>query len=366
MDAHDPTTLFAGIATQAQRCFGIRARQVHGDTTSFSVSGAYVPEEGDLDATTIAITYGYSRDRRADLKQWMLALATTHEGDVPVFPRSLSGNSSDQVSLLAAAEALHEQLRAPDDAEESVYVADGALYSAANMTRLNALGIPRISRVPGTSVEAKAALGRTDVAWQQPADGTTGWWSQTLSLPQGEERRVIVRTRAGEAQARAKVHRAVEKAQQEWTQQLWHLSHQDFACEADAVAALEREQKELPSWLEVQGQVVAHPRYATKGRPRKEAVRLAPQTQVSVNQERGEQEAQRQVCFIVGTNRLDPAQLSAEELVATYKDQGSVERGFRFRECPALPGFLCVRQEARAHHGPERDHGALPAGVPTG
>ena len=44
--AHDPTTLFAGIAAQARRVFGIRARQVHVDTTSFSVSGAYVPEEG--------------------------------------------------------------------------------------------------------------------------------------------------------------------------------------------------------------------------------------------------------------------------------------------------------------------------------
>src|SRR5262249_23759741 len=49
-----------------------------------------------------------------------------------------SGNSSDQVSLLAAVEALQEQLRAPETAEEAVYVADGAISSVANMTRLNA------------------------------------------------------------------------------------------------------------------------------------------------------------------------------------------------------------------------------------
>src|SRR5512146_2539358 len=117
--AHDPTTLFAGIAAQARRVFGIRARQVHVDTTSFSVSGEYRREEGDFDATPIAIAYGYSRDRRADLKQWMLALATTHDGDVPVYLRPLSGNSSDQVSLVAAVEALQEQLRAEDAAEEA-------------------------------------------------------------------------------------------------------------------------------------------------------------------------------------------------------------------------------------------------------
>jgi len=123
--ARDPTTLFAGIALRARQRFGLSARQVHVDTTSFSVSGAYASEsapadapadtpdvtDGDLDAQVIAITYGYSRDRRADLKRWMLALATTREGDVPLFPRPLAGNSSDHASLLAAVEALAGQLR---------------------------------------------------------------------------------------------------------------------------------------------------------------------------------------------------------------------------------------------------------------
>jgi len=59
----------------------------------------------------IAITYGYSRDHREDLKQWMLALATTHDGDVPVSMQPLDGNSSDKVSLLAAVTAIVTQLR---------------------------------------------------------------------------------------------------------------------------------------------------------------------------------------------------------------------------------------------------------------
>ena len=163
---------------------------------------------------------------------------------------------------------------------------------------------------------------------------------------------MIVRTQAGEAQARAKVHRAVEKAQREWTQRFWHLSHQEFACQADAQAALEREQKELPAWLEVHGQVVAHPRYATKGRPRKEAAPVASvwhlEGRMSVNQQRVEQEIQRQACFIVGTNRLDPAQLSAEELAGTYKDQGGVERGFRFLKDPLfLASSVFVKKPER-------------------
>src|SRR5215472_12895912 len=66
--AHDPTALFAGIARQARQRFGVAVRQVHVDTTSFSVSGAYEPAETEGDAQVIAVTYGYSRDHRADLK----------------------------------------------------------------------------------------------------------------------------------------------------------------------------------------------------------------------------------------------------------------------------------------------------------
>src|SRR3974377_756260 len=88
----DPTTLFAGIARQARQRFGIAARQVHVDTTSFAVTGEY---DAEADAQAIAVTYGYSRAHRADLKQWMLALATSRQGDVPLFCRALDGNASD-------------------------------------------------------------------------------------------------------------------------------------------------------------------------------------------------------------------------------------------------------------------------------
>jgi transposase len=71
--AHDLTKLFAGIASRARHIFGIKAEQVHVDTTSFSVNGEYAAGEEAGETAVIAITYGYSRDHRADLKQWMLA-----------------------------------------------------------------------------------------------------------------------------------------------------------------------------------------------------------------------------------------------------------------------------------------------------
>src|SRR3989442_2169012 len=107
---HDVTKLFAGLALQARRRFGIQAQHLHIDTTSFSVSGDYaIKEEGD--PVPLAITYGYSRDHREDLKQWRLALATTHDGDVPLFLNPLDGNSADKEHLSAAVKAVMTQLR---------------------------------------------------------------------------------------------------------------------------------------------------------------------------------------------------------------------------------------------------------------
>jgi transposase len=72
---HDVTTLFAGLALQARQRFEVQAHHLHIDTTSFSVNGDYATKEEGA-PVPLAITYGYSRDHRDDLKQWMLA--TSH------------------------------------------------------------------------------------------------------------------------------------------------------------------------------------------------------------------------------------------------------------------------------------------------
>src|SRR5262249_14405201 len=156
--------------------------------------------EPDLDAQAIAVTYGYSRDHRADLKQWMLALATTRAGDIPLFCQAVDGNASDKVTLVAAVEALAEQLRAAAAEEEGpIFVADSGLYSAENVARLQRAGVRWISRVPDTSKEAGAALQVAESAWQH----TGGlFWAAVAQAPAGE-RWVVVRTSQGEERARA-------------------------------------------------------------------------------------------------------------------------------------------------------------------
>ena len=114
------------------------------DTTSFFVSGAYSSADerlkgfgqpdgaNEASATLIAITDGYSRDHREDLKQWMLAL------------QPLDGNSHDKVSLIGAVTAIQIQLREAEG-EPSGYVSDNGIYSEPNMRQLNAADVKWVS-----------------------------------------------------------------------------------------------------------------------------------------------------------------------------------------------------------------------------
>jgi len=335
--AHDLTKLFAGIATRARQVFGIKAEQVHVDTTSFSLSGEYTEAQAAEDAAVIAITSGYSRDHRADLKQWMLALATTHDGDVPLFMQPLDGNDSDKVSLLEAIRTIQIQLREAGE-EASVYVADNGIYSETTIKQLNVAGVKWVSRVSATMTEAKTLIQEGSQVWQQSEDSTVHWFTRELELPQGRERWVVVYTQASLQRAQQSLQRQVSKAQAVWEQKCWHLSNRRFACEADAQAAMEHELKAKPAWLDIHRELLAHPRYVGKGRPRKEARPVSSEWQivatVSVKQEQVAQEAFRTACWIVGTNVLEPTVLSEEQLIATYKGQDGTERGFRFLKDP--------------------------------
>jgi transposase len=344
---HDATALFAGVARQARQRFGVSARHVHVDTTSFAVSGEY---DSEADAQAIAVTYGYSRDHRADLKQWMLALATTPAGDVPLYCQALDGNASDKVQLLAAVEALAQQLHAEeqDGAEAPIFVADSGLYSAENGARLAAAGVRWISRAPDTSKQATAALAVAEGAWRQDGDR---FWASAPQAPQGE-RWVVVRTAQGEERARKTLRRQVETLRAQWERELWHLGNQRFACVPDAQAALAKQLKQRPAWLQVESVLVMQPKHRRPGRPRKDAppdyIEWQVLTTLSVDEAAVAREARRKAAFLVATNVLDPAQLSTRELIQTYTEQHSVERGFAFLKDPLfLASSVFVKKPER-------------------
>jgi transposase len=186
-----------------------------------------------------------------------------------------------------------------------------------------------------------------DDAWQQ--DGTLSW---AAALAPAGERRVVVRSTAGEERVRATLQRQVEAARQTWEKALWHLGNQRFACAPDAEAALAQQLKQLPPWLTAQSQLIAHLKQARPGRPRTGTApdRTVWQVAATVAVEAAAvtRAVQRKASFLVATNVLDAGQLADQELIQTYKDQHSVERGFSFLKDPLfLASSVFVKKPSR-------------------
>jgi len=76
-----------------------------------------------------------------------------------------------------------------------------------------------------------------------------------------------------------------------------------------------------------------------------------------------EKQIKQRASFIVATNVIEVEKLSNEQVYLTYKEQGGVERGFRFLPRSALFGFLRLRQKAGARDGPRFHHGSLLVGL---
>jgi transposase len=91
-----------------------------------SVEGEY-----DSDDSTPLITFGYSKDHRPDLKQFMIYMMSSQDGDVPLLAQTVARNSSDKKLFRERLKALKEQIQ---QGHEEYIVADSELYTNGNFS----------------------------------------------------------------------------------------------------------------------------------------------------------------------------------------------------------------------------------------
>src|SRR5499427_2540268 len=126
--------LFTACAVRAAARFDLERRYVHFDTTSRSVWGDYqYAETQDL---PFQMTYGYSKDKRPDLKQFVLSTLCVDRA-VPIWGQPADGNASDKTlntTLLSEIAQLLAQYGVQPGAY--IYIADAALVTEDNLTAL--------------------------------------------------------------------------------------------------------------------------------------------------------------------------------------------------------------------------------------
>jgi len=179
--------LFTGVSLKACRLFGVNTEQGHFDTTSVNVWGDY--DNSTAGGTAPHITYGYSKDKRPDLKQFVFSLLCV-EGNIPLLGQVEDGNASDpklnnenleRVAKLIAGNQI--------DRDNFLYVADCKLVNEENLTLLE--GSPFVTRhdkrrqkridrqleqakMSGSKVKKPHAHGARPSACK-PTRNSTGW-----------------------------------------------------------------------------------------------------------------------------------------------------------------------------------------------
>ena len=327
--------LFVGLALQARQRFAVESRSAHLDATSFAVAGEYaaIAESLAQDAPVpIRVTHGYSRDHRPDLKQFVMNLVCWGDGDVPAFVALADGNQSDKACFADLLLAFQQQWQF-----DGLYVADSALYSEGNLQALS--GLQWLTRVPLTVKSARELVATLPESAFQ-SSGLAGYRIASVCNGYGgvRQRWVVVESEARRQCDLAKLEQTIAQATTQGQAQLTRLQRQEFACEADALTALEQVAARLP-WHDLRNRhVTPKAHYARPGKPTAETpptrITYHPQSTLSLKDEKQAQHQRRAGRFILATNGLDADALSPAQALQEYKGQQSTERGFRFLKDP--------------------------------
>ncbi len=134
--AADVPALVLAVARHAVREFGVSLEELHNDSTTVSFCGAYsdaAEERRAFGRPTLAITFGYNKDHRPDLKQLLFILTVSEDGGVPLHFRAESGNVVDDQTHRDTWELLCQLTGRRD----FLYVADCKLATSENMAHLH-------------------------------------------------------------------------------------------------------------------------------------------------------------------------------------------------------------------------------------
>jgi len=356
--------LFTACAVRAATRFGLERRYVHFDTTSRSVWGDYqFAETQDL---PFQVTYGYSKDKRPDLKQFVLSTLCVDRA-VPIWGKPEDGNASDK-TLNATLLSEIAQLLAQYGVQPGAYIsiADAALVTEDNLAALrDTLFITRLpatysecGRVIAEAVahnawEEVGVLAQTPPTKQRP--GTFYKVAEARVTLYGKVYRAVVVHSSSQDQRRQKaLARELQASYATLEATARAVSQQEYFCQADAEAAAAKLRAQQSAYHEVEVRVEAHPKYGP-GRPSQKQPRVIKALRYGLQvtlRERAEVIARRTQetgCFVLLTNVPTVGEMAhrAGDVLRAYKAQHGIEQNFGFLKDPLIVNSLFLKKPER-------------------
>lgn len=168
--AADRASLMTALGLTAVGAFDIDVGELHNDSTSLALYGAYDDADGAPRAgkPPPRPARGHSKDHRPDLKQLVWILTVSADGAVPMCYRLADGNTEDSTTHIATWDELVAMLGRRD----FLYVADCKLATRDNLAHIAGNGGRFLTVLPRSRREdaaGRAWLATTAVAWNEIA-----------------------------------------------------------------------------------------------------------------------------------------------------------------------------------------------------
>ncbi len=357
--------LFSQVALAAAAAFPaeLDLRHLHFDTTSVSVWGEYAAREQD-DAEGLSVTFGYSKDRRPDLKQFLIQMLCAGR-NIPILGGCADGNASDKTVNNAVLTRLSACMAKHGLGEGAfVYVADAAMVTPGNLAAVGENLF--ITRLPFTYGEAERVVAEAveEGPWtagppQAPSTGTRMAAAYRLceaavTIEGRLYRAIVVHSDAGDKRRQRKLERLLGTSLAQAAEILKAAAKVEYFCREDAEAAAAKLAAEASPLHACECAVTEQLTYA-RGRPPKNGARNVAKTRYvlegSVVERAEEVERLRQAagCFVLLTNvPTEGAMAHAPcEVLAAYKEQHGIERNFGFLKDPLFVNDLFLKRPER-------------------
>ncbi|WP_430639844.1 IS1634-like element ISCwa1 family transposase [Crocosphaera watsonii WH 8501] len=329
--------IFIEVVLEVIKQFKIDLKYSHLDSTSFHLDGEYKREEDKekqeeekiIKERPIFIKKGYSRDHRPDLKQCVLDLITSQDGDIPLFVRVGDGNESDKAVFGKVLVEFKKQIKF-----DSIMVCDSALYGQENLQLIQHL--KWITRVPMTIKKAKELVQNIEVeevkdeGKEKRSDlnlESYTWKEEIVTYGGIKQTWLIVLSEKRQKSDLEKLEKQLSQEEKKSQKFLKEIQSEEFEHPQAARYKLKAINKKL-RLLEIK-EVELIETYSKK----KEKIYKMISLIIKKNEEisRKTKEAGK---FILATNLVEENKLEASEILITYKNQQSTERGFRFLKDP--------------------------------
>ena len=355
--------LFSEVCLEAIKQFKINTNQLHSDTTSVNVWGNYLKSPNDK---AINLTYGYSKDHRPDLKQFIFSLLCA-EKNIPIYCKTEDGNASDKtINKNMILKITKYMSKYGVNIDNFLYTGDSALITSENLEIMGGLNregkIEFISRLPMTFNECARLIKEAVKSKSWKDIGILSLKKSTKNRPSafyksyestvtinGEiYRAIVIHSNFYDKRKQKRIDRELEQDEIKLKKVCKELNKLEFYNKKDAEAIAGKQKSGKYHKIEWS---IEDKKIYRRGRPKngkKEVINIRYVLNGHIKQDDKLIENLRKEagCFVLLSN-VTKEEHTSKEILEIYKDQYGIETNFVFLKDPLIVNDLFLKKPER-------------------